>query len=80
MSELLNKSKELLGISKKKQRRPSHFEFSTDPVTGVRNNKGTYTGQLKKRRKEIGESGECAPTFELDHDGMSHIYIRTCIS
>lgn len=63
MSELLNESKELLGLSKKRQQRPRHFEFSTDPVTGFRSNKGTYSGQRGGKRKEMDMS-TCA--VELD--------------
>ena len=70
MAELINKSKELLGISKNKKRKPVHYEFSNDPVTGLRNNKGTYTGQLQKRRQDIpGGNSDDAETLELDCDG-----------
>ena len=62
MAELINKSKELLGLNKKRRKR-AHYEYSTDPVTGLRNNKGTYSGQVPKRKKEV--SVECE-TPELD--------------
>ena len=41
----------------KKPRKQAHSEYSTDPVTGLRKNKGTYSGQVSKRKKEV--SVEC---------------------
>ena len=56
--ELIKECRELLATSKRKRKRVC-FEFSTDPVTGVRSNKGTYMGQQRKKRREIrGETCE----------------------
>ena len=44
MAELINKSKEFLGVGQRK-RRAQHFEFSTDPLTGFRSNTGTYSNE-----------------------------------
>lgn len=65
MAELLDKGKELLGLTKKKGRKDRHYEYGRDPVSGLRNNKGTYQGQSKKRRKEISFAPE-TPGFESD--------------
>ena len=48
MEELISKGKEFLGTGRKKPRKKTHYEFRTDPTTGIRSNKGTYSGQLKK--------------------------------
>lgn len=65
MAELLDRGKELLGLTKKKGRKDCHYEYGRDPVSGFRNNKGTYQGQPKKRRKEISFALE-TPGFESD--------------
>ena len=46
MEELISKGKEFLGIGRKKPRKKTHYEFRTDPTTGIRSNKGTYSGQF----------------------------------
>ena len=71
MGDLINKSKELLGISGKKKRKTQHLEFSTDPVTGFRSNKGTYTGQKgqRKRNSEL-DVATCAENV----DGKLQLY------
>ena len=56
VSELLNKSKEILNIGNKRKRKPVHYEFSTDPETGVRSNKGTYVSQRGGKWRKMGES------------------------
>lgn len=40
---LLQEAQALLDAKSKKKKKPSLFQFSTDPVTGKRNNKGTYS-------------------------------------
>ena len=42
MEELIEQGKQLLGDPKRK-RKPVHYEFSTDPTTGRRNCKNTYS-------------------------------------
>ena len=64
MAELISRSKEFLGLTKK-PRKQGHYEYSSDPVTGLRNNKGTYTGQVLKRKKELSIDSET-----LEHEGM----------
>lgn len=64
MAELISRSKEFLGLTKK-PRKQAHYEYSSDPVTGLRNNKGTYTGQVLKRKKELSIDSET-----LEHEGM----------
>ena len=49
MAKLISKSKEMLGVTKRKQK-AQHFEFSTDPVTGFRSNTGPYSDRSKKGR------------------------------
>lgn len=66
MSELLSKGKELLGLSKKKQRKARQYEFASDPVSGLRNNKGTYSGQSKRRRKDTNSILETSVPHERD--------------
>ncbi len=66
MAELISKGKDLLGLSKKKERKARHYEFGRDPVTGFRNNKGTYKGQ-PKRRKEVVDT----PEFESDFSKLN---------
>lgn len=51
MAELINKSKEFLGVGQRK-RRAQHFEFSTDPLTGFRSNTGTYSKRSRKERRQ----------------------------
>ena len=60
MDELTIKRMEML---EKKPRKQAHSEYSTAPVTGLRNTKGTYSGLVSKRKKEV--SVECE-TSELD--------------
>ena len=50
MAELINKSKEFLGVGQRK-RRAQHFKFSTDPLTGFRSNTGTYSKRSRKGKK-----------------------------
>ena len=67
MTELISKSKELLGFTKTKKRKPRHYEFATDPVTGFRNNKGTYNGPAKTRRtNSISTPETCESHVESD--------------
>ena len=74
MAELIIRSKEFLGLTKK-PRKQAHYEYSSDPVTGLRNNKGTYTGQVLKRKKELSIDSET-----LEHEGMVFLMsIITCI-
>ena len=74
MAELISRSKEFLGLTKK-PRKQAHYEYSSDPVTGLRNNKGTYTGQVLKRKKELSIDSET-----LEHEGMVFLMsIITCI-
>lgn len=68
MGELLNESKELLGLGQKRQQRPRHLEFSTDPVTGFRSNKGTYSGERGGKRKEMDKS-KCSELDSCSFDG-----------
>lgn len=66
--------KEFLGIGRKKPRKEKHYEFSTDPSTGIRNNKGTYSGQLQKQRKQTyDESNE---TFESNCTGTLSNFVN----
>lgn len=58
MAELINKSKELLGVGKRK-RRAQHFEFSTDPLTGFRSNTGTYSKRSRKGKKAANANATC---------------------
>ena len=60
MEELISKSKGFL----KKKHKPRHYEFGTDPVTGRRNNKGTYSGTPQRQPKKSCTSS--AEIFELD--------------
>lgn len=66
MSELLSKGKELLSLSKRKQRKARQYEFASDPVSGLRNNKGTYSGQSKRRRKDTNSILETSVPHERD--------------
>ena len=74
MTELISKSKELLGFTKKRKRKPRHYEFATDPVTGFRNNKGTYTGQAKTRRRDNSSTPETCESHVESDGGKCHYY------
>ena len=63
MAELINKSKELLGVGKRK-RRAQHFEFSTDPLTGLRSNTGTYSKRSRKGKKVDNANATCEDVEE----------------
>ena len=71
MAELLSKGKELLGLGRKKERKPRHYEFGRDPSTGPRNDKGTYKGQPKKRRTELSSE-----VFGLESDGSYTLFSK----
>ena len=66
MSELLSKGKGLLGLSKNKERKAWQYEYGSDPVSGLRNNKGTYSGQSKRRRKDTNSILETSAHHERD--------------
>ena len=66
-AELISRSKEFLGLTKKPHKQV-HYEYSSDPVTGLCNNKGTYTGQVPKRKKELSIDSET-----LEHEGMAFL-------
>lgn len=66
MSELLSKGKGLLGLSKNKERKARQYEYGSDPVSGLRNNKGTYSGQSKRRRKDTNSILETSAHHERD--------------
>ena len=68
MSELLRKGKGLLGLSKNKERKARQYEYGSDPVSGLRNNKGTYSGQSKRRRKDTNSILETSVHHERDGD------------
>ena len=73
MEELISKGKEFLGIGRKKLREKTHYEFSTDPITGIRSNKGTYSGRLQKKRKQT--SDKSTETFEFSCSGTLSILL-----
>lgn len=66
MSELLSKGKELLGLSNKKQQKAQQYEFASEPVSGLHNNKGTYSGQSKRRRKDTNSILETSAQHDRD--------------
>ena len=69
MSELLSKGKGLLGLSKNKERKAWQYEYGSDPVSGLRNNKGTYSHthtQSKRRRKDTNSILETSAHHERD--------------
>ena len=64
MSELINMGKELLGIGRKKPRKKTHYKFSTDPITGIRNkNKGNYSSRLQKQRRKTANDSRLIPIY-----------------
>ena len=56
MAELISKGKDFLGLTEEKECKARHYEFGRDPVSGFRNDKGTYKGQPKRRKEEINTS------------------------
>ena len=42
----------------KKPRKQAHSEYSTDPLLGYATTKGTYCGQVSKRKKKVSVEGE----------------------
>ena len=53
MAELISRSKEFLGLTKKPCKQ-ARYEYSSDPVTGLCNDEGTYTGQVPNRTRGYG--------------------------
>lgn len=73
MEELNSKGKEFWGIGRKKPHKKTQYEFSTDPITGIRSNKGTYSGRLQKKWKQT--SDESTETFEFSCSGTLSILL-----
>ncbi|XP_032232016.2 uncharacterized protein LOC116605656 isoform X1 [Nematostella vectensis] len=66
VEELLKEGRDLLDrqeVKSKRKRKPVRFLFSTDPATGLRNNKGTYKGQKKSKEKRLN------PEFDVSGEG-----------
>ena len=77
MEELINMGKEFLGIGRKKPCKEKHYEFSTDPSTGIRNNKGTYSGRLQKQRKQTYDDSN--ETLESNSSGMLSNFVKNWV-
>ncbi|XP_048581071.1 uncharacterized protein LOC116618759 isoform X3 [Nematostella vectensis] len=79
VEELLKEGRNLLDrqeVKSKRKRKPVRFLFSTDPATGLRNNKGTYKGQKKSKEKRLnpefdvsGEETEETAEHCIPNDG-----------
>ncbi|EDO31139.1 predicted protein [Nematostella vectensis] len=79
VEELLKEGRNLLDrqeVKSKRKRKPVRFLFSTDPATGLGNNKGTYKGQKKSKEKRLnpefdvsGEETEETAEHCIPNDG-----------
>ena len=65
MDKLTIKNMEML--EKKPRQKQAHSEYSTDPVTGLRSNKGTSSGQVSKKRKKF-RPGVKRPNLLVQHE------------
>ena len=73
MDQLLGQAKEILDRgSRAKKRKPVHYEFSTDPVTGFRNCKGTYSAKSNSARRGRNQNlDDSADNSQDIHNGKS---------
>ena len=70
MSEILSRGKVLLSLSTKKEWKARQYEFGSDPVSGIHNNKETYSGKSKRRRKDTNSILETSAHHECNGKGI----------
>ena len=82
MDQLLGQAKEMLDRrSGAKKRKPVHYEFSTDPVTGFRNCKGTYSARSNSARRGRDQNlDDSAYNSQEIHNGKSRIHTNVLVT
>ena len=66
MEKLIEHGKEALGSNRKKQRKPVHYEYCSDPTTGWRNCKNTYMPRSLPSNRLSQDQAKCSKSVSED--------------